>query len=136
MSELNDTNTELLSQLSVQLELLRKRLPNGELNVIQNNIDNIANHIKQIDDKVRVLQQRILDPETGLAVRVNLLDKALINPADFFKIQQAVDDVINNDIVGSHNNLVSFKKNVVKLLWIIVMALIGIVAKLIVGDFP
>ena len=93
------TNTDIIEKL----ECMEIRLPNGELEQIQNDLKDI----KEI----------LLDPEDGLVVRVN--------KNTYWRKQVDVDDI---------KELKNFKSTVTKALWIVYVAVIGLISKIIWGD--
>ena len=93
------TNTDIIKKL----ECMEVRLPNGELQQIQEDISDI----KEI----------LLDPEDGLVVRVN--------KNTFWRKQVDVDDI---------KQLKNFKSTVTKALWVIYVAVIGLISKILWGD--
>ena len=93
------TNIDIIEKL----ECMEVRLPNGELQQIQNDISDI----KEI----------LLDPEDGLVVRVN--------KNTYWRKQVDVDDI---------KELKNFKSTVTKALWIVYVAVIGLISKIIWGD--
>ena len=93
------TNTDIIEKL----ECMEIRLPNGELEQIQNDLKDI----KEI----------LLDPEDGLVVRVN--------KNTYWRKQVDVDAI---------KELKNFKSTVTKALWIVYVAVIGLISKIIWGD--
>ena len=93
------TNIDIIEKL----ECMEVRLPNGELEQIQNDLKDI----KEI----------LLDPEDGLGVRVN--------KNTYWRKQVDVDDI---------KELKNFKSTVTRALWIVYVAVIGLISKIIWGD--
>ena len=93
------TNTDIIEKL----ECMEIRLPNGELEQIQNDLKDI----KEI----------LLDPEDGLVVRVN--------KNTYWRKQVDVDDI---------KDLKSFKSTITQAMWVVYVAVIGLISKIIWGD--
>ena len=93
------TNTDIIEKL----ECMEVRLPNGEL--------------EQIQEDIRDIKEILLDPEDGLVVRVN--------KNTYWRKQVDVDDI---------KELKNFKSTVTKALWVVYVAVIGLISKIIWGD--
>ena len=111
------TNNEILSRL----DELEKKLPNGELKDLQVQFEKLALSQKEHADKmdecgqcISEVKERLLNPEDGLVVR--------INKNTYWRRQVNPDDV--KDLLG-------FRNNVTKALWILFTAVVGILVKLI-----
>ena len=93
------TNIDIIEKL----ECMEERLPNGEL--------------EQIQEDLKDIKEILLDPEDGLVVRVN--------KNTYWRKQVDVDDI---------KELKNFKSTVTKALWIVYVAVIGLISKIIWGD--
>ena len=93
------TNTEIIEKL----ECMELRLPNGEL--------------EQIQEDLKDIKEILLDPEDGLVVRVNKNTywRKKVNPDDI-------------------KDLKSFKSTVTQAIWVVYVAVIGLISKIIWGD--
>lgn len=58
-------------ELLAALEDIKKKLPNGELTDIKKSIEEITEDQSIIKAKITEINKRILDPDTGLIVKVN-----------------------------------------------------------------
>ena len=61
------TNTEIKDLL----EKLKKKMPNGELAVLEEKIDNIQEDVKDLLEKREDLVKNLYNPEDGVVVRLN-----------------------------------------------------------------
>tara|TARA_Y100001963_G_scaffold42791_1_gene59948 strand:+ start:65 stop:415 length:351 start_codon:yes stop_codon:yes gene_type:complete len=111
------TNKEILKRL----EGIEKKLPNGELKELQVQFSELASNQKDHAEKmdqvyvdVSEVKERLLNPEDGLVVR--------INKNTYWRRQVNPEDV---------KDLMSFKSNVTKAVWILFAAVVGILVKLI-----
>ena len=93
------TNIDIIEKLK-DMEV---RLPNGELEQIQNDL--------------RDIKEILLDPEDGLVVRVN--------KNTYWRKQVDVDDI---------KELKNFKSIVTHAMWVVYVAVIGLISKIIWGD--
>ena len=111
------TNKEILKRL----DELEKKLPNGELKDLQVQFEKLAlsqqEHADKMDECgkcISEVKERLLNPEDGLVVR--------INKNTYWRRQVNPEDV---------KDLMSFKSNVTKAVWILFAAVVGILVKLI-----
>ena len=111
------TNKEILERL----EQIEKKLPNGELKELQVKFSELAISQKEHSDKmdkcsecITEVKERLLNPEDGLVVRINKNTywRRQVNPENI------------KDLLG-------FRNNVTKALWILFTAVVGILVKLI-----
>ena len=93
------TNTEIIEKLKD----MEERLPNGEL--------------EQIQEDLKDIKEILLDPEDGLVVRVN--------KNTYWRKQVNPDDI---------KDLKSFKSTVTQAIWVVYVAVIGLISKIIWGD--
>jgi len=93
------TNIDIIEKL----ECMEARLPNGEL--------------EQIQEDLKDIKEILLDPEDGLVVRVN--------KNTYWRRQVNPDDI---------KDLKSFKSTVTQAIWVVYVAVIGLISKIIWGD--
>ena len=98
-------------------------MPNGELKVIQERIENIESSQGDMKEDLRNIRKQLLDPEDGIIVRVNKNTE--------FRKRKEEDAREFAKILDEHKELMSWKGTVTKLLWIIVTAVVGIAVGLI-----
>tara|TARA_R110000851_G_scaffold115525_3_gene241434 strand:+ start:388 stop:741 length:354 start_codon:yes stop_codon:yes gene_type:complete len=110
------TQSELLSEVLTELQEIKKGLPNGELVLIQKSLEDLEEGQKGLKSEIRTIQKRLFNPDDGLIVEVHKNTE--------FKVenQQNLKDV---------NNLISWKSNVTKALWVVYSAIIGVIIKLL-----
>ena len=110
------TQSELLSEVLIELQEIKKGLPNGELVLIQKSLEDLEEGQKGLKSEIRTIQKRLFNPDDGLIVEVHKNTE--------FKVenQQNLKDV---------NNLISWKSNVTKALWVVYSAIIGVIIKLL-----
>lgn len=120
MSETPDTKA--LDRILEELISMRSKLPNGELKVIQSSIDDLKNSQSHIKEDVSEVKKRLLDPETGIIVRLNQNTK-------YIEEKQDLEDYYE-EIIDQHKELLSWKNNMTKAMWIVFTALVGILTKM------
>ena len=65
------TNKELIYELSRAIEDLRKKMPNGEFEIIRLKLEGLETDIHDIKTDVDKMKKWILNPEDGVVVKVN-----------------------------------------------------------------
>lgn len=120
MSETPDAKT--LERILDELVSMRSKLPNGELKVIQSSIEDLKESQSDMKDDVSELKKRLLDPETGIIVRLNQNSK-------YIQDKQNLEDYYD-EIIDQHKDLLSWKNSMTKAMWIVFTALVGILTKM------
>ena len=108
--------SEILNEVLIELQEIKKGLPNGEIVLIQKSLKDLEEGQKSLKGEIRTIQKRLFNPDNGLIVEVHKNTE--------FK----VDNKKNLKDVGS---LISWKSNVTKALWVIYSAIIGVIIKLL-----
>jgi hypothetical protein len=97
-------------------------MPNGELKVIQSSIDELKHSQADIKSDVSEMKRRLLDPETGIVVRLN-------QNTQYIEDKKELEDYYE-EIIDEHKELLSFKNTMTKAMWIVFTALVGILTKM------
>ena len=116
------TDSKTLDKILEELISMRAKLPNGELKVIQSSIDDLKNSQSHIKEDVSEVKKRLLDPETGIIVRLNQNTK-------YIEDKQELEDYYE-EIIDQHKELLSWKNTMTKAMWIVFTALVGILTKM------
>ena len=101
---------------------MKDKLPNGELKVIQKSIDELKFSQTEIKSDVSEMKRRLLDPETGIVVRLN-------QNTQYIEDKKELEDYYE-EIIDQHKELLSFKNIMTKAMWIFFTALVGILTKM------
>lgn len=104
------------------LDHIREHMPNGELKDIQQRIKTIETSQLDLREELRSIKKQLLDPENGLVVRVN-------KNTDF-RQEKEDDEEYYDNIIQQHKELITWKDNVSRALWILFTAVAGILAKM------
>ena len=116
------TNKEILEEI----EFLKKKLPNGEFALLKKSVEDLNNGQESLKSSIRELKVQLLDPEDGVVVRVN-------RNSEFRKgLKDCVESFEN--IEDSVEDIISWKNNVSKALWILFTAVVGLLAHLVMGN--
>ena len=110
------TQSEILTEVLIELQEIKRGLPNGEMVLIKKSLKDLEEGQKGLKSEIRTIQKRLFNPDDGLIVEVN-------KNTEFKKENiQNLKDV---------NNLISWKSNVTKALWVVYSAIIGVIIGLI-----
>lgn len=116
----------MMNDILDALDIIKRKLPNGELAIIQERMEGIENAQDDMKDDIRLLRKQLLDPEDGVVVRVN-------RNTEFRKHLES-GEIEYGKKMDELKELILFKSTVTRVLWIIFTTiagvLIGIVFKL------
>lgn len=105
------------------LEVIKQKLPNGELEVIKKSLEALSNDQKVIRDDIEYLKKRLFNPDDGVIVRINKntenLNRFEGNTVDYPEIKSTI------------NAIEKWKNGVNKALWIVYTSLVGIIISII-----
>jgi uncharacterized protein YfkK (UPF0435 family) len=113
------TQSEILTEVLLELQEIKRGLPNGEMVLIKKSLKDLEEGQKGLKSEIRTIQKRLFNPDSGLIVEVN-------KNTDF--------KVENQENLKDIDNLVSWKSNVTKALWVVYSAIIGVIIKLLFWD--
>lgn len=112
------------------LEEMKTKLPNGELKIIQEKIERINDHQKEMRDDVSHIRKKLFSPEDGVIVKLNrnieIVEK---HEADRKAFAPKMNE-IKNDV----DDLNDWKRNVTKAIWVVYSSIIALVAKMLFFD--
>ena len=120
------TNKEILEEI----EFLKKKLPNGEFALLKKSVEDLSIGQNSLKSSIRELKQQLLDPDNGVVVRVN-------RNSEFRKDSEKRGPLCEQsfeNMEDSVNNILSWKDNVSKALWILFTAVVGLIIKLVIGS--
>jgi len=126
MAENKKQVTDLMKDILDELSSMRSQLPNGELKIIQLNIEELKQSQADMKKDLSDLKKKLLDPDDGVIVKVNENTK--------YRENQEQDEREYKELILEHTELVKWKGTVTKTLWIIFSALVGILAKMFFLD--
>jgi hypothetical protein len=113
----------MMNDILDALEVIKTKLPNGELKIIQERMEGLESSQEDMHEDLRQIKKQLLDPEDGIVVRVN-------KNTDFRKKKEE-EARVYQVILDEHKELMSWKSTVTKILWIIVTAVVGIAVGMI-----
>lgn len=110
------TQNEILREVLSELASIKAGLPNGELALIKKQLEDLEEGQKGLRSEIRTIQKRLFNPDSGVIVEVN-------KNTEFMKETQPK--------LKQVDNVVSWKGNVTKALWVVYSAIIGVIIKLL-----
>ena len=115
-------STRMMDRILEELVFMRTKLPNGELKVLQTSMDDLKHSQDSIKADVSELKKKLLDPETGVVVRLN-------QNTQYIQDKKEMEDYYD-EIIDQHKDLLSWKNNMTKAMWIVFTAIVGILTKM------
>lgn len=113
---------ESISEILEGLAQIQKNIPNGEIKLIQGKLIEIEESYNELYTEVKDMKKRILDPETGIVVQLNK------NTATITKYEDFREKV---GILATVAEILAWKNNINKVVWILFAALAGIILNII-----
>jgi hypothetical protein len=120
--EVNHDIDSMMNDILDALDVIRDKMPNGEIKSIQDKIENIESAQEDMHEDLRLIKKQLLDPEDGIVVRVNKNTEFRKKKEDSEKSFQG--------IIDEHKELMSWKSTVTKILWILFTAVAGILVSI------
>jgi 16S rRNA C1402 N4-methylase RsmH len=121
--EVNHDIDSMMNDILDALDVIKDKMPNGEIKSIQDKIENIESAQEDMHEDLRLIKKQLLDPEDGIVVRVNKNTEFRKRKEDSEKTFQA--------IIDEHKELMSWKSTVTKILWILFTAVAGILVSIV-----
>jgi len=115
-------STKMMERILEELVFMRSKLPNGELKVLQTSMDDLKHSQDLIKSDVSELKKKLLDPETGVVVRLN-------QNTQYIQDKKEMEDYYD-EIIDQHKDLLSWKNNMTKAMCIFFTAIVGILTKM------
>lgn len=105
------TNKEILESLLSRLDSIEEHMPNGEMVILMNHIETIMEKQEKMHDDLSEMKKTLLNPDNGVIVRVN-------KNTDF-RVEQEKKERDFDKLFREHYELVQFKSNITRFLWLI-----------------
>ena len=128
MEEKDLTSTFLMKQILDELNHLKSNMPNGELKHLQTSLEDLKKDQRSMKDDISDMKKKLLDPESGVIVKVNENTKFRLAEENRYEDYMKV----NIDV----DSLKKWQSGVNKALWIIFGAILAIALKVIFGVAP
>ena len=117
------TNKEKLEEI----EKLKRKIPtaNGEFILMKKSVEDLTTGQSALKSIIHDLKERLLNPDDGIVARVN-------RNSDFRKDSEQRGPLCQKSFEGMEDNvhdILSWKNNVTKALWILFTGIIGVILK-------
>lgn len=119
MSNTDPRIEEILSAL----DIIKKKLPNGELESIKRSIESLSQDQKSIKEDLEYFKKRLFNPDDGVIVRINK------NTDQILRFEEQIDEI--PDLKNRLDNMERWQGGVNKALWFIFTTVAGLVIALI-----
>jgi hypothetical protein len=118
------TQIEILQDVLQELHAIKKGLPNGELAIIQKKLEDLDEGQTELRESIKTIRKRLFNPDDGIVVETNknieFRDGILDGKIELYDLK-----------VQEFNNMLEWKKNIQRALWIIYSAILGVIIKLL-----
>lgn len=121
------TNDQRIEEILSALEVIKTKLPNGELEAIKNHIQSLSEDQKFIKEDLEYFKKRLFNPDDGVIVRINK------NTDELERFEDDIEQIPT--IKNRLENVENWKDGVNKALWIVYTSIIGIVITLLFSMF-
>ena len=120
--EPNGDIDSMMNDILDALDVIKAKMPNGEIKAIQDKIESIESSQEDMRDDLRHIKKQLLDPEDGIIVRVNKNTE--------FRRRKEEAERDWTTILDQHKELLAWKATASKILWILFTAVAGILVSL------
>lgn len=120
-------NDPRIEEIISSLEAIKKKLPNGELEVIKQSIMSLSDDQKSIKEDLEYFKKRLFNPDDGVIVRINK------NTDSIGRFEEDIEEI--PELKNRIQNVEAWKDGVNKALWIVYSSIIGIVIALVFAAF-
>ena len=117
-------------KILAELEVIRTKLPNGELERINNRIDDILKSQDKLSADFSIIQARLFNPDDGLVVKINKNSEVVNHIAKEVDELDIKFDVLEKKQIDLDNKvaaITSRKSSINKALWIFFSGIAGII---------
>ena len=115
----------MMNEILVALDVIKTKLPNGEIKVIQDKIAGIESSQEDMHEDLKAISKQLLDPEDGIVVRVN-------KNTDFRRRKEQEERDFTK-LIDEHKEILSWKSTVTRILWILFSSIAGIIVTMLMG---
>jgi hypothetical protein len=119
----NVNNDPRIEEILKALDIIKTKLPNGELEVIKRSIQSLSEDQKSIKEDLEYFKKRLFNPDDGVIVRINKNTDAIM------RNEEMVEEIplLKNRI----DNMEKWQTGVNKALWFVFTTIGGIIIALV-----
>lgn len=126
-----ENNSQDLQQLMNDVRELKNSMVGHSISHITDSMDEIKVKVSDLKADVTDIKKEILNPETGIIVRINKLQDKLnfIEKEKIAKIETTLEELENLNM--NYRQISGFKENVVKFLWLFLGGILTVLIQLL-----
>jgi hypothetical protein len=113
------SNDPRIEEIFKALEIIKTKLPNGELESIKRSIESLSQDQKLIKEDLEYFKKRLFNPDDGVIVRINK------NTDSLLRFEEQIDEI--PDIKNRVDNVERWQSGVNKALWFLFTTIAGLV---------
>jgi len=117
------TQKQLIEQLIAEVNVMKTKLPNGELAVIQKSLKDLEKGQAELRQDMRAIQKRLFNPDNGLVVETN--------KNTYHRERHQQHETKESQESEDLKYLLRWKGSVSKGLWVVYSTIIGILIKIL-----
>lgn len=116
-----------IEEIIKALDVIKSKLPNGELEVIKRSIQSLSEDQKSIKEDLEYFKKRLFNPDDGVIVRINKNTDAIM------RNEEIIEEIpqLKNRI----DNMEKWQNGVNKALWFVFTTIGGIIIAMIFAMF-
>lgn len=108
-----------IEEIIKALDVIKTKLPNGELESIKRSIESLSQDQKAIKEDLEYFKKRLFNPDDGVIVRINK------NTDSILRFEEQLDDI--PDLKNRIENVERWQSGVNKALWFIFTTVAGLI---------
>jgi hypothetical protein len=108
-----------IEEIIKALDIIKTKLPNGELESIKRSIESLSQDQKSIKEDLEYFKKRLFNPDDGVIVRINK------NTDSILRFEEQLDDI--PDLKNRIDKMESWQGGVNKALWFIFTTVAGLI---------
>jgi hypothetical protein len=117
------TSDPRIEDILKALDIIKTKLPNGELESIKRSIESLSQDQKSIKEDLEYFKKRLFNPDDGVIVRINK------NTDSIIRFEDQIEEI--PDLRNRLDNLEKWQDGVNKALWFIFTTVAGLTIALI-----
>jgi len=119
----NENNDPRIEEILKALDIIKTKLPNGELEVIKRSIQSLSEDQKSIKEDLEYFKKRLFNPDDGVIVRINKNTDAIM------RNEEMIEEI--PQMKNRMDNLENWQSGVNKALWFVFTTIGGIIIAMI-----
>ena len=117
------SNDPRIEEILKALDVIKTKLPNGELEVIKRSIQSLSEDQKSIKEDLEYFKKRLFNPDDGVIVKINKNTDAIM------RNEEMIEEI--PQMKNRMDNLENWQNGVNKALWFVFTTIGGIIIAMI-----